>query len=53
MLNVINEVLAMKGQKDAYDSDCCGSAFAFVGGLAVSAQGQKYTQKVPNGLSFS
>jgi hypothetical protein len=51
MLNFINEVLAMKGKRMVTIPIITG-LLAFVGGWAISAQ-DKYTVKVPNGLSFS
>src|SRR5450432_3844648 len=50
-LNLIKEVLAMKGKRMLTIPIIMG-VFAFVGSWAISAQ-DKYTLKVPNGLSFS
>ena len=51
MLSLINEVLAMKSKRMLTIPIIAG-VLAFVGGWAISAQ-DKYTVKVPNGLSFS
>src|ERR1700686_2246250 len=51
MLNFINEVLAMNGKRMLTIPIITG-VLAFMGGWAISAQ-DKYTLKVPNGLSFS
>jgi hypothetical protein len=51
MLNFIIEVLAMKSKRMLTIPIIAG-VLAFVGGLAISAQ-DKYTLKVPGGLSFS
>jgi hypothetical protein len=50
-LNLIKEVLAMKGKRMLTIPIITG-VLAFVGSWAISAQ-DKYTVKVPNGLSFS
>jgi hypothetical protein len=50
-LNSITEVLAMKS-KGMLTIPLVMGLLAFVGGRAISAQ-DKYTVKVPNGLSFS
>src|SRR5580692_1708798 len=51
MLNFKNEVLAMK-RKRMLTTPIITGVLAFVGGSAMAAQ-DKYTLKVPNGLSFS
>jgi hypothetical protein len=51
MLNLINEVLVMKGKRMLTIPIIMG-VLAFLSGWAISAQ-DKYTVKVPNGLSFS
>src|ERR1700676_2355380 len=51
VLNLIKEVLAMKGKRMLTIPVITG-VLAFVGSWAISAQ-DKYTVKVPNGLSFS